>query len=273
MESLRRLFRRRDHVNVLRLEGVIGSAGRFGAPALTDAGLAPLIDAAFRRKPKAVALVVNSPGGSAAQSSLIAARIRRRADEKGVPVHAFVEDVAASGGYWLATAADEIHLDPSSIVGSIGVIAASFGLQDFIARHGIERRVHTAGADKSLLDPFRAERPDEVARLHDLLGQIHATFIAQVKARRGPRLKDGDDLFTGQVWVGQGGVDTGLADGIGHLEPVMKARYGDEVRFRRLSRRQPLFRRLGFGMGAAVAGALATAEERQHWTRFGLEAP
>ena len=180
------LFRRRDHVTVLRLEGVIGAGPRFGAPALTDAGLAPLIEAAFRRgRPKAVALAINSPGGSAAQSSLIAARIRRLADEKRMPVHAFVEDVAASGGYWLATAADQIHLDPNSIVGSIGVISASFGFQDLIARHGIERRVHTAGEDKSMLDPFRPERPEDVERLKRLQAQIHENFIAQVKARRG----------------------------------------------------------------------------------------
>ena len=175
------LLRRRDQVTVLRLEGVIGAASRLGAPALTDAGLAPLIEAAFRKgKPKAVALAINSPGGSAAQSSLIAARIRRLADEKNIPVHAFVEDVAASGGYWLATAADRIHVDPNSIVGSIGVISASFGFQDLIARHGIERRIHTAGEDKSLLDPFRPERAEDVERLKRLQAIIHANFIEQV---------------------------------------------------------------------------------------------
>ena len=132
MKNPLEIFRKRDRVSVLRLEGVIGSGARFGAPALTDTALAPLIEAAFRRgKPKAVALAINSPGGSPAQSSLIAARIRRLADELHIPVHAFVEDVAASGGYWLATAADRIHLDPNSIVGSIGVISASFGFQDF----------------------------------------------------------------------------------------------------------------------------------------------
>ena len=191
------LVRRRDQVTVLRLEGVIGSGPRLGIAALTDAGLAPLIEAAFRRgRPKAVALAINSPGGSPAQSSLIAARIRRLADERKVPVHAFVEDVAASGGYWLASAADAIHLDANSIVGSIGVISASFGFQDLIARHGIERRVHTAGEDKSLLDPFRPERPQDVERLKRLQAAIHANFIEQVKARRGARLT-GDDLFTG----------------------------------------------------------------------------
>ena len=265
-----RRFLVRDHVTVLRLEGVIGAGPRFGAPALTDAGLAPLIEAAFRRgKSKAVALAVNSPGGSAAQSSLIAARIRRLADEKGVPVHAFVEDVAASGGYWLATAADRIHLDPNSIVGSIGVISASFGFHELLARAGVERRVHTAGKDKSLLDPFRPERSEDVERLKRLQRVIHENFISQVRSRRGERLR-GEDLFTGEVWVGQGGIDVGLADAIGHLAPTMRALYGKDVRFRVMSPRRPLFRRLGL---PGVADALGAAEDRGFWGRFGLAAP
>ncbi len=263
------LFRRRDRITVLRLEGVIGAGPRFGAPSLTDSALATLIEAAFRRgKPKAVALQLNSPGGSPAQSSLIAARIRRLADEHEVPVHAFVEDVAASGGYWLATAADRIHLDANSIVGSIGVISASFGFQDLLARIGIERRVHTAGEDKSLLDPFRPERPEDVARLKRLQAQIHDNFIAQVKARRGARL-NGEDLFTGEIWVGQAGVDAGLADGIGHLVPVMRGLYGDDVRFTVIAPRRPLIRRLGL---PGVAEALDAVEARALWTRYGLPA-
>jgi signal peptide peptidase SppA len=262
-------FRRRDQVTVLRLEGVIGSGPRLGSAALTDAGLAPLVEAAFRRgRPKAVALAINSPGGSPAQSSLIAARVRRLADERKVPVHAFVEDVAASGGYWLATAADEIHLDPNSIVGSIGVISASFGFQDLLARHGIERRVHTAGEDKSLLDPFRPERPEDVERLKRLQAAIHANFIEQVRARRGARLAEGD-LFTGDVWVGQAAVELGLADGIGHLVPVMKARYGDKLRFATIAPRRPLFRRLGL---PGISEAFDALESLGHWARHGLMA-
>ena len=263
------LFRRRDRVTVLRLEGVIGAGPRFGAAALTDAALAPLIEAAFRRgRPTAVAVTINSPGGSPAQSSLIAARIRRLADETRLPVHAFVEDVAASGGYWLATAADDIHVDPNSIVGSIGVISASFGFQELIARHGVERRVHTAGEDKSLLDPFRPERPEDVERLTRLQAAIHANFIEQVKARRGGRLAAGD-LYTGEVWIGQAAVELGLVDGVGHLEPVMKARYGDKVRFRTIAPRRPLFRRLGVpGIGDAVDAV----ESLGHWRRYGLMA-
>ena len=274
MRNLLTLLRRRDRVTVLRLEGVIGSGSRFGVPALTDARLAPLVEAAFRRgKPKAVALAINSPGGSAAQSSLIAARIRRLADELGIPVHAFVEDVAASGGYWLATAADRIHVDPNSIVGSIGVISASFGLQDLIARHGIERRVHTAGVDKSMLDPFRPERPEDVERLKRFQAQIHRNFIDQVKARRGERLK-GEDLFTGEIWIGTAALEVGLADEIGHLVPTMRALYGEDLRFTVVAPRRPLFRRLGLpGVREAVDAAIDNLEARTIWARFGLGAP
>ena len=263
------LLRRGDRVSVLRLEGVIGGAARFGGVTLTDSSLAPLIETAFRRgHPKAVALAINSPGGSAAQSSLIAARIRRMAEELQTPVHAFVEDVAASGGYWLATAADRIHLDPNSIVGSIGVISASFGFPEFLARHGIERRVHTAGEDKSLLDPFRPERAEDVERLKRLQSQIHDNFIAQVKSRRGDRLQGGD-LFTGDIWIGQAGVDAGLADGVGHLVPVMRSIFGEKVKFTVIAPRRPLFRRLGL---PGVGEALDAVEERALWTRFGLPA-
>jgi signal peptide peptidase SppA len=266
---------RRDSVTVLRLEGVIGGMGRLGGQSLSDAKLAPIVEAAFRRgKPKAVALAINSPGGSPAQSSLIAARIRRLADEKKIPVHAFVEDVAASGGYWLATAADDIHVDASSIIGSIGVISASFGFHEFLDRQGIERRVHTAGEDKSLLDPFRPERDEDVARLIRLQKIIHGNFIAQVRGRRGAKL-NGENLFTGEIWVGQAGVEVGLADGMGHLVPVMRARYGEKVKFNVVQPRRSLMRRLGLASmaDAVVEGALGGLDERGHWARFGLQSP
>lgn len=258
-------------VTVIRLEGVIGGAARFGTAPLTDVGLAPLIEAAFRRgKPKAVALLVNSPGGSPAQSSLIAARIRRLADEKNVPVYAFCEDVAASGGYWLATAADEIWIDRNSIVGSIGVISASFGFHELLAKAGVERRVYTAGEDKSMLDPFRPERAEDVARLKRIQAEVHGHFIDQVRARRGDRLK-GEDLFTGEFWVGESAVATGLVDGIGHLVPTMQDRFGREVRFRVLSPRRPLFRRFGLpGVGEAAGEVASTLDERAAWARYGL---
>ncbi len=253
-------------VAVIRLSGPIASGARAGL--LNDQAVAPLIEKAFRRgKPKAVALLINSPGGSPAQSSLIAARIRRLADEKQVPVHAFVEDVAASGGYWLACAADQIWLDQTSIAGSIGVISAGFGLHDLIARHGIERRVHTSGKDKSMLDPFRPERAEDVARLTAIQEQVHQSFIDHVKTRRGSRLAENDDLFTGEFWVGRKAVEVGLADGIGHLVPKMKEHFGDKTRFAVYGPKRGLFQRLG---ASVVAETIGQIEDRALWARMGL---
>ncbi len=252
-------------VAVIRLSGVIATGGR---GQLNDASLAPVIEKAFAKgKPDAVALVLNSPGGSPVQSSLIAARIRRLAQEKDVPVYGFVEDVAASGGYWLACAADEIYVDESSIVGSIGVISASFGFHELMSRQGIERRVYTAGKDKSMLDPFRPAREDDVVRIKDLQRQIHDAFIAHVKTRRGDKLPEGEDLFTGEIWVGAKSVETGLADGIGHVVPVMKAKFGDKVRFRAYGQKKGLLSRFG---AQAVQAALGQVEDRALWARFGL---
>ncbi len=253
-------------VAVVRLQGMIAAGGRIGG-GLSDAGLAPVIEKAFRRgRPVAVAICVNSPGGSPVQSALIGARIRRLADEKKLPVHAFVEDVAASGGYWLATAADDIWLDASSVVGSIGVISAGFGFPDFLSRHGIERRVHTAGTSKSFLDPFRPEKPEDIARLKSILDPVHEAFKAQVRARRGGRLGPGD-LFTGDVWVGQAAVDQGLADGLSHMVPKLKALYGDRVRLVPYGVKKSLFRRFG---SRVLGEAIDQIEERALWARYGL---
>lgn len=249
-------------VPVIRLAGSIGS----GRNALSDAGLAPIIEKAFRMKPAAVAFVINSPGGSAVQSSLIAARIRRLADEKGVPVHAFVEDVAASGGYWLACAADQIWVDASSIVGSIGVIFASFGFPDLMARQGIERRVVTAGRSKSFADPFLPQKPEDIDRLRALQDPIHQAFIAHVKARRGSRLADAD-LFNADIWVGQGAADLGLVDGLAHLVPKMKALHGDKVRLVPLGQRRSLLSRFGLTI---AEDTLSAVEDRALWARYGL---
>ncbi|HMO06434.1 MAG TPA: S49 family peptidase [Paracoccaceae bacterium] len=261
-------------VPVLRLSGVIAAGrGVLSGPGLSDAGLAPLIERAFRRgKPAAVALVINSPGGSAVQSSLIAARIRRLADEKKVPVHAFVEDVAASGGYWLACAGDDIWVDDSSIVGSIGVIFAGFGFPEFMKRQGIERRVVTAGRSKSLADPFQPEKPEDVERLQALQAPIHAAFIEHVKARRGTRLDATADLFNADVWVGRQAVDLGLADGIAHPVPKLRALYGEKVRLLPLGQRRSLWQRFGAaGLAqSAVAGAGEAARGPAPWARFGL---
>ncbi|MFD1912726.1 S49 family peptidase [Halodurantibacterium flavum] len=254
-------------VAVLRLAGTIASGGRPGS-SLNDAGLAPMIERAFRRgRPSAVALILNSPGGAPVQTALIAGRIRRLATERKIPVHAFVEDMAASGGYWLATAADDIWIDESSIVGSIGVISAGFGFQDLISRVGVERRVHTAGGSKSFMDPFRPEKPEDIERLHRLLGPIHEAFKAQVRERRGARLAEGVDLFTGDIWVGRQAVEMGLADGIAHPVPKLKELYGPKVRLIPYVQRRPFLARFG---AQALAGAVDAAEERALWSRYGL---
>ncbi len=256
---------RPPRVAVIRLAGVI-AASRRGA-SLSDAALAPVIERAFRKgKPSAVALAINSPGGAPVQTALIAGRIRRLAAEKSIPVHAFVEDVAASGGYWLATAADHIWLDESSVVGSIGVISASFGFSDLLTRHGVERRVHTAGKSKSFLDPFQPEKPEDVARLKALQEPIHQSFIAQVKTRRAGRLAD-EDLFTGDVWVGRQAVEKGLADGIAHLVPKLKELYGEKVRMAHYGQRRGLLRRF---TAEVIGDALAGVEDRALWARYGL---
>lgn len=253
-------------ISVVRLQGVIAAGARVGA-ALNDVGLAPVIEKAFAKgRPAAVALVINSPGGSPVQSALIAARIRRLAEEKKIPVHAFVEDVAASGGYWLATAADDVWVDASSVLGSIGVISAGFGFPEFLARHGIERRVHTAGRSKSFLDPFRPEQSEDVARLKAILDPVHEAFKAQVTARRGARLGEAD-LFTGDVWVGQAAVDQGLADGVAHLVPKLKALYGEKVQLVPYGVKKPLFQRFGAHF---LGEALEMVEERALWSRYGL---
>lgn len=253
-------------VSVLRLHGIIAAQAR-GAT-LNDAGLASLIQKAFTRgKPAAVALSINSPGGSPSQSSLIAARIRRLADEKGVKVYAFIEDVAASGGYYIAAAADEIWVDRHSIVGSIGVISAGFGLDEFISRHGIERRVYTAGKSKSMLDPFRPEKAEDVARLKELQEHIHAGFIDHVKSRRSGKLDESRELFDGEIWVGDGATGTGLVDGVGHLVPKMKDVFGKDVVFKPYEQRRPLLSRFG----ASLTGeALSEIETRAAFGRFGV---
>lgn len=251
-------------VAVIRLQGMIANNQR----GLDDLSLGPLVERAMARgRPVALALEINSPGGSAVQSSLIAARIRRLAAEKNIPVFAFVEDVAASGGYWLACAADEIFVDRGSIVGSIGVVSAGFGAPDALAKLGVERRVHTAGRSKSMLDPFRPENPADVAKLEGWLAELHAFFIAHVTQRRGAKLAQGADLFAGDIWVGQKAVDIGLADGIGHLVPKMQERFGTKVRLRRYGQRRSLAARFGLSL---ASDALASIEERAAWARFGL---
>jgi signal peptide peptidase SppA len=217
-------------VPVVRLSGVIGAVTPL-RPGLTLAGVARVLERAFAyRHAKAVALVINSPGGSPVQSRQIYLRIKQLAAEKKLPVLVFVEDVAASGGYMIACAGDEIICDPSSILGSIGVVGGSFGFQEAIKRLGIERRLYTSGEHKAMLDPFLPENPDDVAKLKAIQREIHQIFISLVKESRGARLKGSDDtLFTGEYWAGDSSVALGLADSIGDLRSTLRARYGEKV--------------------------------------------
>ncbi|SMF32091.1 signal peptide peptidase SppA [Azospirillum oryzae] len=244
-------------VSVVRLTGVIGQGGPFRS-GLSLAGVAPLLERAFAPKyQKAVALIINSPGGSPVQSALIAKRIRDLAEEKKVPVFAFCEDAAASGGYWLACAADEIWADESSIVGSIGVVSSGFGLHALIERHGIERRLYTAGDKKVLLDPFSPEREDGVAHLKALQADVHEAFKAMVRARRGARLTGPEEeLFSGAFWAGRRALALGLIDGLGDLRSVMRGRFGEKVRLRVVQQERGMLRRLGLRTGYGNAPAL-----------------
>lgn len=266
-------------VAVVRLSGVIGRVGAWRG-GLSLGGLAPALERAFKLwNLKAVALAINSPGGSPVQSALIAGRIRALASEHDAPVIAFAEDVAASGGYWLACAADEIYADPNSIVGSIGVMSGGFGFVDLLKRVGVERRLHVAGERKTLLDPFLEEKPEDVARLAAIQRDIHESFKATVRARRGERLKaPEDELFSGEFWTGRRALELGLIDGLGDMRSILRARFGDDVRLKPVMGRSRWWpRRLGLARAEAdadpidmVGRALVAVEERLWWGRFGL---
>ena len=259
-------------VPVLRLSGVIGPLVPLRA-GLSGHELAGPIERAFSgRGVVAVALVINSPGGSPVQSALIHQRIRQLAEKRELPVLAFVEDVAASGGYWLALAADEIFVDANSIVGSIGVITSGFGFDQAIERLGISRRLYTAGERKSMLDSFSPERPDDVARLKRLQADIHENFKALVRARRGIKLKgDETDLFSGEAWLGRRALELGLVDGIGELRATLRDRFGERVRLRPVpTQRRSWRRRLGVVDADLVGDLWGSLEARQLWARFGL---
>jgi signal peptide peptidase SppA len=278
-------FRGGPVVPVVRLSGVIGAVTPL-RPGLTLAGIARTLERAFATKnAKAVALVINSPGGSPVQSRQIYLRIRQLAAEKKLPVLVFVEDVAASGGYMIACAGDEIYCDPSSILGSIGVVGGSFGFQEMIRKIGVERRLYTSGEHKAMLDPFLPENPDDVARLKALQREIHAIFIALVKQSRGARLKGSDDvLFTGEYWAGDTSIAFGLADGIGDVRSTLRARFGDEVRTPVIAPAGGLLSGLLGRKSPGAAGSLASfegitgwpdelisaLETRAIWSRFGF---
>lgn len=257
-------------VPVVRLHGVIAADQRPGR--LNIETVAPLLKRAFAVKSApAVAIIINSPGGSAVQSRLISKRIRDLADQHEKPVLVFVEDAAASGGYFIATAGDEIIADPSSIVGSVGVIFAGFGFVETLKKVGVDRRVHTSGRNKSTLDPFLPEKPEDVERIKQMETDIHQVFIDWVKMRRGDRLKASDDLlFTGEFWSGIRGLELGLVDGLGDLHEVLQTRYGDKVELLPIGPKRRLFSLPGFGLAGLAGDVAANIEDRSVWARLGL---
>ncbi|KST59509.1 peptidase S49 [Methylobacterium sp. GXS13] len=269
----RRFRDRRPRVAVVRLSGTIGAVSPI-RPGLSIGGGAGSLERAFTMPGiKAVAIVINSPGGSPAQSHLIHRRIRALAEEKKLPVVAFVEDVAASGGYMIACAADEIVADPTSIVGSIGVVSAGFGFQGLLEKIGVERRVHTQGEAKSMLDPFRPEDPADVERLKRLQADIQDLFTGLVTSRR-PTLSTSENLFTGAVWTGRQAQHLGLVDALGDVRATMRARFGDTVDLRLVAEAKGGFLsrllRRGGAPGGIAADAMAALEERAAFARFGL---
>lgn len=280
---LKRLFSRNPTVPVIRLTGPIGMATPLN-PGISLANTAEVIDRAFENKhAKAVAVLINSPGGSPVQSMLIFKRIRALAEKTDKKVYVFAEDVAASGGYFIALAGDEIYADPSSIIGSIGVIAAGFGFSQAIAKIGVERRVYTAGEKKMTLDPFKPEDPEDVARLKSLQADIHETFKDVVRSRRGDKLTS-EDLFTGEFWTGVRAKELGLIDGLSDVYSKMHELFGDEVELELVKPRKTFFgRKTAQGVAADLlplmdgSGAskltdqfISSLEARALWARFGL---
>ena len=271
--ALGRLGKRGTSIPVVRLAGAVGIGASPMRSALSLASVSKALDKAFGyRKAPAVALAINSPGGSAVQSHLIFRRIRDLSVEKQKPVIAFVEDVAGSGGYMIACAADEIVADPASIVGSIGVLAQGFGFHRLLERIGVERRIYRAGDSKAMLDPFQPENADEVAHLERLQREVHEHFIALVRERRGARLADSPDLFSGLFWSGRVAQELGLVDRLGDLRGVLRERYGRDASPRLIQPSRPsLLRRAANGIaGAAVGETAAALEERALWERYGL---
>jgi signal peptide peptidase SppA len=277
------LTKRAPVVPVLRFSGAIGVVTPL-RPGLSLSTSASSIEKAFSMSgAKAVAIQINSPGGSAVQSMLIYKRIRALAAEKDLKVYVFAEDVAASGGYLLALAGDEIYADPSSIVGSIGVITATFGLNEMIAKIGVQRRVYTAGESKDTLDPFLPEKPEDVERIKALQRDVHQAFIDLVKSRRGAKLDKADvNLFTGEFWSGKRALELGLIDGLSDLRTKMREIYGEEVRFKLVAPSTSWFRRrrsvfaeggnfeFGFSPGGFAADLISAIEARALWSRFGF---
>ncbi len=257
----------------MRLEGTLSAGKSVRGGNLNLRVVEPALQKAFRRGVAAVALEINSPGGSPVQSALIANRIESLSEEFKVPVYVFCEDVAASGGYWLACAGDEIYADENSIIGSIGVISMGFGFPKLMQKIGVESRVHTAGESKSTNSPFKPEKAEDVAKLKTILGEMHESFKAMVRSRRGDRLKGKDkDLFNGAYWTGKSALALGLIDGIGHMEATMKRKFGDRAVLKMIPISSGgILRRIGLANTSDMGGqALDALETRALWQRFGL---
>jgi len=259
-------------IHVVRLDGPI-VAERGLRPTLSAKGLEPVLKKAFRKGIAGVALAINCPGGSPVQSAIIARRVRELAAAHNLPVYAFCEDVAASGGYWLACAADEIYADENSIVGSIGVISMGFGFPETLKKLGIERRVHTAGENKSQNDPFQPEKPEDVARLEGMLSEMHDSFKTLVRERRAGKLKGEEkEIFSGLFWRGEKALALGLIDGLGHMQGVLARKFGEKVELKLISAAQGWgLRRIGLANPSELPeAALQALETRAWWSRFGL---
>lgn len=263
-------------VAVLQLHGVIGRTSLIGSSGMTFSSLEKTIQKCFKVNGiKAVAVSINSPGGSPVQSSLIAQHLMDLSQENNIGIYAFVEDVAASGGYWLACAADEIFANENSILGSIGVVSAGFGFSKALDKLGVERRVYTSGQSKSMLDPFKPEKPEEVKKLKEIQEDIHQSFCDYVTERRGKRLSRVDvNLFEGDIWTGKRAAELGLIDGIGSLHSTMRKRFGDETKFHIVNQRRNPWRRFFAGgeakFGRQVSDLVSALDEWWLWKRFGL---
>jgi signal peptide peptidase SppA len=269
---LKSLFSNSINIPTLRLSGVIGQAG-FMRSGLSITSLDKLIDKLFAdKKSPAVALIINSPGGSPTQSSLIANKIIKKSKEKNKKVISFVEDVAASGGYWLACASDEIYIDTNSILGSIGVISPGFGFVELIKKIGIERRIYTSGKSKSFLDPFKEEKEEDIIRLKNIQEQIHENFISYVKNRRGSKIqeKNFDEVFSGLFWVGKKAIDLGLADGLGSIYDIIQQRFGKKAKIKIIDQKKSFIQRKLSSSLLDSEAIMQKIEEKAMWSKFGL---
>ena len=268
-----KLFKKKTIIPHVRLTGVIGNAGRFNK-GMDLAGQQDILKKAFSiKKVKHVAISINSPGGSPVQSHLIYSYIRQLADKKKIKVLIFAEDVAASGGYLISCAGDEIYANSSSIIGSIGVISASFGFKELIKKMGIERRIYTAGKNKSTLDPFMDENEEDVKRLKDIQLELHADFIKVVETSRGKKLKDPEknNIFTGEFWTGASALKLGLIDGIGNADQILKEKFGEEVVIKKFEKQKSwLGRKLSASVEGQLSNTLNSIEDKSVWQKFGL---